>query len=169
MLEPSERGLQSSEPNTPWVVEARQRPDVEHLRTTLAAHSDLVLRRAAEHGAVLFRGFDLMSDLDFESAVLSIRDMQGMASVFMSEAGRTLVPGTRFVMHTNSIYTTGGSFDLGHFHTENYFVPDVPRFIFFFCRHPSPMGGETVWDTTMCSGVERGTKAPAVSRLPAGR
>jgi alpha-ketoglutarate-dependent taurine dioxygenase len=66
-----------------------------------------------------------------------------MASVFMSEAGRVLVPGTRFVLHTNSIYTTGGSFDLGHFHSENYFVPDVPRFIFFFCRQPSLMGGET--------------------------
>jgi alpha-ketoglutarate-dependent taurine dioxygenase len=116
---------------------------MEHLRATLSSHSSLILRRVAEHGAVLFRGFDLMTDLDFESAVLSIHDMQGIASVFMSETGRTLVPGTRFVLHTNAIYTTGGSFDLGYFHTENYFVPDVPRFVFFFCRQPSLMGGET--------------------------
>jgi alpha-ketoglutarate-dependent taurine dioxygenase len=143
LLEPSERELESSEPNTPWVVEARQRPDVEHLQAMLAEQSNLVLRRVAEHGAVLFRGFDLESDADFERAVLSIRGMRGIASVFMSEEGRTLVPGTRFVLHTNSIYTTGGSFDLGFFHSENYFVPDVPRFIFFFCRHPSPLGGET--------------------------
>lgn len=143
LLEPSERDIESSEPSTPWVVEAAQRPDVEHLRATLANHSDLVLRRVAEHGAVLFRGFDLDSDADFERAVLSIRGMQGISRVFMSEEGRTLVNGTRFVLHTNSIYTTGGSFDLGYFHSENYFVPDVPRFIFFFCRRPSPLGGET--------------------------
>ena len=142
-LDPSEREITSSEPTTPWVVEATRRSDVEHLHSTLESHSDLVLRRVAEHGAVLVRGFDLVSDADFERAVLAIRGMQGMASVFMSEVGRTLVPGTRFVLHTNAIYTTGGSFDLGYFHTENYFVPDVPRFVFFFCRQPSPLGGET--------------------------
>ncbi len=142
-LAPAERELRSADPNTPWVIEATEARGGEHLRSTLAAHSDLVLRRVAEEGAVLFRGFDLESDADFERTVLSIRGMQGIARVFMAEEGRTLVQGTRFVLHTNSIYTTGGSFDLGFFHSENYFVPDVPRFIFFFCRQASPMGGET--------------------------
>jgi alpha-ketoglutarate-dependent taurine dioxygenase len=109
----------------------------------LTEHAPQVISDAAQHGAVLLRGFEVYSDQDFENTVLALRGMRGIARVFMPEGGRTIVDGTRFVLHTNSIYTTGGSFELGAFHTENYFVPDVPRFIFFFCRKPSILGGET--------------------------
>ncbi len=143
LISREERSADTSEPATPWVVEAGQQRAHADLVALLGEESETVTRRTAEHGAVLFRGFDLRTDDEFERAVLAIRGTQGIARVFMAEEGRTLVSGTRFVLHTNSIYTTGGSFELGAFHTENYFVPDVPRYIFFFCREPCPMGGET--------------------------
>jgi alpha-ketoglutarate-dependent taurine dioxygenase len=61
----------------------------------------------------------------------------------MSEEGRTVVEGTTYVLYTNTKYKTGGAFERANFHTENYFVPDVPRFIAFCCLTPSWMGGET--------------------------
>ena len=143
LLADTERAIRSSETETPLVLEASGRRDLAYLHSVLTEHAQQVIGDAAQHGAVLLRGFEVGTDQDFESTVLALRGMRGIANVFMSEGGRTLVNGLRFVMHTNSIYTTGGSFDMGAFHTENYFVPDVPRFIFFFCRKPSMSGGET--------------------------
>jgi alpha-ketoglutarate-dependent taurine dioxygenase len=143
LLADTERDLRSSETETPLVLEASGRRDLPHLHSVLTEHAAQIIDDAARHGAVLLRGFEVNTDQDFESTVLALRGMRGIAQVFMAEGGRTLVDGTRFVLHTNSIYTTGGSFDLCAFHTENYFVPDVPRFIFFFCRRPSALGGET--------------------------
>ncbi len=143
LLLDNERAINSSETGTPLVLEASGRRDLVHLHSVLTNHAQHIVSDAARHGAVLLRGFEVGTDQDFESTVLALRGMRGIASVFMSEGGRTVVDGLRFVMHTNSIYTTGGSFDMAAFHTENYFVPDVPRFIFFFCRKPAMLGGET--------------------------
>src|SRR5262249_28236025 len=64
--------------------------------------------------------------------------------VMLSEAGRTLVNGSKYVLHTNTLYKTGGTLEFeGLFHNENYYVPDVPRYISFFCITPSWQGGET--------------------------
>lgn len=142
-LAPEERAISTREVETPLVLQPVGRRDLQFLKELLDARSHEVISDAAKHGAVLIRGFDVASDRDFEDVVLSIRGMVGMDRVFMAEEGRVLVDGARFVHHTNSIYTTGGSVELGAFHSENYFVPDVPRFIFFFCRQPSWLGGET--------------------------
>jgi alpha-ketoglutarate-dependent taurine dioxygenase len=48
-----------------------------------------------------------------------------------------------FVLHTNSVYKTGGTLYLGGFHSENYYSPDVPAYICFCCLKPSIYGGET--------------------------
>jgi alpha-ketoglutarate-dependent taurine dioxygenase len=143
LLVPAERSISSSERASPLVIEAEERRDLKFLTEFLRSHSAELTEDVAKHGAILLRGFDIASDKDFETAVLSIRTMIGMDSVFMEEEGRTAVEGSRYVMHTNSIYTTGGSIDLGSFHTENYFGPDVPQYISFFCQVPSWFGGET--------------------------
>jgi hypothetical protein len=50
---------------------------------------------------------------------------------------------THFVFHSNNLYRTGGSLYLGGFHPENYYSPDVPSYIAFFCEQASRIGGET--------------------------
>ncbi len=80
---------------------------------------------------------------DFENAILSIEGLQGISEAFMSEHGRERVDNLKYVLHTNTIFKTGGTLYLGGFHSENYYIPDVPGFISFCCRKPSTMGGET--------------------------
>ena len=53
------------------------------------------------------------------------------------------VDGLKYVLHTNTIYKTGGTLYLGGFHSENYYTTDVPGFISFCCLKPSKLGGET--------------------------
>jgi alpha-ketoglutarate-dependent taurine dioxygenase len=113
------------------------------LETFLRAHSEPLLADVAAHGALLLRGFEVRSPRDFERALLSIGGLQGMDEVLMSEEGRTLVPGTRYVLYTNTRFKTGGTVEQPIFHHENYYVPDVPRFIAFACFRPPWLGGET--------------------------
>lgn len=113
------------------------------LSSLLADRSSYIMENLAVHGAVLFRGFRVASELTFERAVLSIKGMRAMDCYFMSEPGRTIVEGTKHVFNTNSLFKTGGSWAMSAIHTENYSCPDVPRFISFLCMKPSWIGGET--------------------------
>ena len=88
-------------------------------------------------------GLAYNSCADFERSVLSIGGMHGMSELMLSEPGRTRVTGMQYVMHTNTLVKTGGGLDFGSFHNENYHMPDVPRYVCFFCLKPSWLGGET--------------------------
>lgn len=144
LLGKGERGALTEEAQTPLVIESDVSKDPKFLRKFLETHSDEITEAIAVNGAVLLRGFDIASNQEFERQVLSIQGMRGINEVFMSEDGRTVVDGTNFVLHTNTLYKTGGSFrPVGGFHPENYYVPDVPRYISFFCNKPSWLGGET--------------------------
>jgi len=142
-LRDEERRVPTNEKQTPLLIEPLHARDATFLAEFLASHSSELIEDMATHGAVLVRGFDLASPADFERQVLSIRGMQGMNEVLMSEEGRTVVDGTRFVLYTNANFKTGGTLESPVFHNENYYVPDVPRFISFFCQMPSWLGGET--------------------------
>ena len=142
-LRDDERRVPTDERQTPLVIEPLRSRDSTCLQEVLASHSPQIMEDIARHGAVLLRGFDLTSPADFEREVLSIRGMRGLNEVLMSEAGRTVVKGTRFVLFTNANYKTGGTLEHPMFHTENYYVADVPHYISFFCIKPSWLGGET--------------------------
>jgi alpha-ketoglutarate-dependent taurine dioxygenase len=143
LLDRDERLIDTEEP-TPLVIERRgSSSSLGFLREFLSSNSSQIVMDIATHGAVLLRGFDLRSPQDFESAVLAIANFQGINECLMSEPGRDVVKGTRFVLHTNSLYRTGGSLYLGGFHSENYYSPDVPSYISFFCEQASQLGGET--------------------------
>jgi alpha-ketoglutarate-dependent taurine dioxygenase len=140
----SERRVSVVEEQTPLVIEPKETNSGAFLSHFLSAHSSEIEEDIALHGAVLLRGFDVQSTLDFERHILSIRCMKGINEVLMSEPGRTVVDGATFALHTNKNFKTGGTLDrVGGFHVENYYVPDVPRFISFFCNRPSWLGGET--------------------------
>ena len=143
LLDRDERLIDIEEP-TPLVIERRgSSGSLGFLREFLSSNSSEIVMDIATHGAVLLRGFDLRSPQDFESATLAISNFQGINECLMSEPGREVVKGTRFVLHTNNLYRTGGSLYLGGFHSENYYSPDVPSYISFFCEQASQIGGET--------------------------
>jgi len=143
LLDRNERLIDTEEP-TPLVIERQgSSGSLGYLREFLSSNSSELIMDIATHGAVLLRGFDLRSPQDFESATLAISNFQGINECLMSEPGRELVLGTRFVLHTNNLYRTGGSLYLGGFHSENYYSPDVPSYISFFCEQASQIGGET--------------------------
>lgn len=127
----------------PLVIEAKERTDIAFLKDFLKANSEKLREDAGKYGALLFRGFDIQSDKDFENALLSIEGLHGISEAFMAEHGRERVGDLKYVLHTNTIYKTGGTLYLGGFHSENYYSPDVPAFISFCCLKPSTLGGET--------------------------
>jgi alpha-ketoglutarate-dependent taurine dioxygenase len=113
------------------------------LEEYLNGNCESVLRDVAKYGAVLLRGFPVATVMQFEHLISSIPAMHSISDFLMPEPGRNLVEGTKFVFYTSTVFKTGGTLDFGVFHTENYYVPDVPRYICFYCVRPSRFGGET--------------------------
>jgi len=138
-----ERLMTSLEKEMPLVFEAKERSDMQFLQDFLNNHSESLMNDLAKYGALLFRGFSVRSDHDFENAILSINGIQGISEAFMSEHGRERVDNLKYVLHTNTVFKTGGTLYLGGFHSENYYTPDVPGVIAFCCLKPSTVGGET--------------------------
>ncbi len=142
-LRKEERLVNSLETEMPLVFEAKEHKDLKFLQDFLEANSDDLMEDVGKYGALLFRGFDIQSDKDFEQAILNIKGLNGISEAFMAEHGRERVDGLKYVLHTNTVYKTGGTLYLGGFHSENYYSPDVPGFISFCCLKPSDLGGET--------------------------
>lgn len=142
-LRKEERLITSEEHEMPLVIEANGSTDLAFLQAFLTEHSVSLLNDISTYGAVLLRGFEVFSDEAFEQALLSIQGFKGISEAFMSEEGRVPVGNLKYVLHTNAVYKTGGTLYLGGFHSENYYTPDVPTYICFYCLKPSKMGGET--------------------------
>ncbi|MFI4963314.1 MAG: TauD/TfdA family dioxygenase [Legionellales bacterium] len=142
-LRPDERLIVSDEQEMPLVIEPAGSTSLPFLKQFLVDNSTQIIDDLAHYGAVLLRGFDVETDEDFEQTVLSIPEFKGISEAFMSENGRDPVGSLKYVLHTNTIYKTGGTLYLGGFHTENYYSADVPGYISFFCAQPSALGGET--------------------------
>lgn len=142
-LRKDERLVLSEETDMPMVIEANGSTNKEFLQTFLSTNSVKLAEDVSRYGAVLFRGFDINSDEDFEKSILSFKEFRGINEAFMSEEGRDHVGKLKYVLHTNSVYKTGGTLYLGGFHSENYYGPDVPNYISFCCLKPSEVGGET--------------------------
>ncbi len=142
-LRADEKLISSDDQEMPLVIEANSFNDLPFLTQFLNANSESILKDISKYGAVLLRGFQVSSEHDFEKAVLSVRGLRGIRDAFMSEEGRTQVDGLEYVLHTNAVYKTGGTLYLGGFHSENYYSPDVPAYICFYCQQPSLRGGET--------------------------
>jgi alpha-ketoglutarate-dependent taurine dioxygenase len=142
-LRSEERPYPALDADTPLVIEARRGAHLGSLQDLLSRSSDAIIKLIYRHGAVLLRGFPITSTHDFEETLYSIRALRAMHGYFMAEFGRGLVSGSTRVFHTNSIAKSGGTFDLGKFHCENYFSSDIPSFIAFCCLEAPWMGGET--------------------------
>ncbi|EEZ94263.1 TauD/TfdA family dioxygenase [Legionella longbeachae] len=142
-LRKDERLILSEEQQMPLVIEAEKEVELEFLQHFLKSYSSQIIHDMAQYGAVLLRGFNIDTEEQFENIILSIPEFRGISEAFMSENGRAHVGDLKYVLHTNSIYKTGGTLYLGGFHTENYYSTDVPSYLCFCCFHPSVLGGET--------------------------
>lgn len=170
MIEDHERPYRTEERALPLVIQPKGGRSAADLANFLRDESARVLRAVYAHGAVLFRGFDIETDRDFEQAILSVRGLRSMRGYFMSEPGRVPVEGTESVFYTNKFYKIGGSTQFGGVHTENYYSTDVPTIQSFWCKRPSWMGGETglvhmakVYDDLGDSCREKLERAPCVA------
>ncbi len=144
-LRQDERRITSFEAETPFVIEPEKSAELSFLQSFLAQHGNGIREKIAAHGAVLLRGFKTNSPKSFELALSSLKGFVPFEKVFMClpTFGREISRGTQFVFHTNSKYKTGGTLRLGTFHTENFYLPDIPRYICFASFTTSWLGGET--------------------------
>lgn len=110
----------------------------------LYRNSKRILSDITKHGAVLFRRFNIDSEKAFQETILSIDGIRGISNTFMCEAGRDNFKKLKYVKHTNTFLNTSGPFlpPIG-FHSENYYTPDVPQYIAFWCSTPPTYYGET--------------------------
>lgn len=142
-LRDDERLVLSDEKEMPLVIEANGDTRLVFLQQFIATNSTKLFSDIAEYGAILFRGFDVASDRDFENTMVNIPGFRGITEAFMSEEGRIHVGDLKYILFTNAVYKTGGTLYLGGFHSENYYSTDVPSYISFGCLQPSTIGGET--------------------------
>ena len=139
---PPDRASPGSDKPFPLVLEPARARSLEWLLRAVRAEAEALTNALTRHGAILLRGFDVGSEADFEQVLLAFPTLRPVGEIFLSEPGRELVAGTRYVFYTNKKVRTGGGLDLG-FHTENFYLPDLPHYVTFYCRVPPPQGGET--------------------------
>jgi len=94
-------------------------------------------RLLVEHGALLFRGFDVADVKDFDACVLSI---SGGSVRYMFRASPRTQVDERFNVYTSTDYPAAERIFP---HNEHSYSPVFPRELFFYCAVPSPTGGET--------------------------
>lgn len=100
-----------------------------------AAHQDWISGRLLQHGALLFRGFDLREVADFERALTPL--VPRRVSYFEGSSPRHSVKGT---VYNSTDYPSELPISM---HNEMSYAHRWPGRICFFCHTPAEQGGET--------------------------
>lgn len=140
---PDERPQATPATDFPTVVEPRDATFPPRLEDVLSRLGPRTLGGVVAAGAVLFRGFRVLSAPAMDRALRRVDGLLLMSGYFMHELGRDRLAGTTALFTTNTLYHTGGSFRFGGFHTENYYSADVPAYLVFGCLRAPWLGGET--------------------------
>jgi alpha-ketoglutarate-dependent taurine dioxygenase len=90
-----------------------------------------------EHGAILFRGFDVKGVADFDATVQQI---SGGAVHYMFRASPRTQVDSRFNVYTSTDYPAPERIFP---HNEHSYSPVFPLQLYFYCELPSATGGET--------------------------
>jgi len=117
----------------PLVVSPTQPP--ESLAEFSLSHNSQIAAWLVEHGAVLFRGYNVRGTIDFDEFARSISDDR-LKYIYRSTP-RTLVANN---LLTASEYPPSQEIPL---HTENSYQSEWPRKVAFYCSVPATSGGET--------------------------
>ncbi len=99
------------------------------------AHAGYVRKKMVEHGAVLFRGFELHGPEDFQRIALQVDP--GLQDHYLGTSPRENK--TRYVFSASEI---PGFFPIMQ-HCEMSFLPSAPKRLFFYCHVQPQVGGET--------------------------
>ncbi|MGH8615660.1 MAG: TauD/TfdA family dioxygenase [Gammaproteobacteria bacterium] len=100
-----------------------------------AAHRQMIEDKVLQHGAVLFRTFDLNSIEEFEQGVIAISG--GILEYRFRASPRTQV-GPH--VYTATDYPAAQSIFP---HNEHSYSPICPLHLYFYCERPAETGGET--------------------------
>jgi len=128
--------LDNSPAGLPLVVGARDDRDPAHLVDWIGAHHDELATRLAQHGAILFRGFDVFDAPTFERVARAIDDH--LENEYLGTSPRNAL--------TDYVFTAS---ELPPFypipqHCEMSFIAEPPKRLFFCCLlAPAAGSGET--------------------------
>lgn len=103
----------------------------------ITAHSEELVQLAAEHGAVLFRGFPVVTDQDFDRFIAAFNLPNFTYQDSLSNAVRT--------NRTERVFTANEApADVNiRLHHEMAQTPIYPSKLFFFCEKAAEQGGAT--------------------------
>ena len=121
----------------PLVLECRTTSGLDTVADWIAEHRGELLRQAAEHVAILFRGFPLSSAEDFDQFVAAFGLTNFPYEQSLSNAVR--VNRTSRVFTANEAPASATIF----LHHEMAQTPVYPSRLFFFCEQPAASGGAT--------------------------
>lgn len=125
-----------TEGELPLIVHADGRPGVNGLHAWLTDQAPLIRKKLIEHGAILFRGFDVREAGDFERLARAIND--DLKNEYMGLSPRNAM--TPYVFTASEIPSP---FPIPQ-HNEMSFVANPPRNLFFWCKEQPASGmGET--------------------------
>lgn len=115
--------------------ESKQQKKKESLIEWVTEHKNYIFQSLYNHGAILFRNFDLETAHDFEQIVFSL-----VPSVIDYKGGDSPRNRVSSNLYTSTSYPAHYDISL---HNEKSFSNSFPSLIFFFCSNAPISGGET--------------------------
>lgn len=121
--------------NFPFILEASENISLENFYTYLNKNKKNIIQKLYKYGALLFRGFPLVSLNNFEQAVKIITP-----DLKTYEGGDSPREKLSKTIYTSTSFPSTEFISL---HNEKSFSNNYPHFIYFFCQTPPLSGGET--------------------------
>lgn len=115
----------------PFLVES----NYKSFKKYISQHREFVFNELNYSGAILFRGFDLESPLDFEKAVKLINP--NLKNYFGGDSPRNKITSK---VYTSTHYPSDQTISMHH---EKSYSNHYPEYIFLFCHIEPEVGGET--------------------------
>ena len=109
----------------------------QELINWLSANKDAFKKQFYQSGAVLFRGFEIDTPVDFESVALTVEP--GLVNDYYGTSPRNIVKGTNYIYTASEL---PGFYPIMQ-HCEMSYVKQPPVKLFFCCLAEPEFGGET--------------------------
>jgi len=119
----------------PLLITPSLNPTLEHLRSYLTSRKTDLHKLLLQHGAILFRGFEINSPEDFKACVESLG-----AQPFGYAGGNSPRRQVAVDVFTSTEYPASETISL---HNEMSYLARWPNRLFFFSQLPAESGGQT--------------------------
>lgn len=121
----------------PLIIQPEGSSSKAALAQFLSANEQQVQNQLLQHGAILFRGFDLPTPKDFEEIALLIDHR--LRDDYYGTSPRNIVKNTKYIYTASEL---PGYYPIPQ-HCEMSYVEQPPINIFFYCHIQPQYGGET--------------------------